>query len=84
IRTLLPDVNRSDVACTAEGDDLRIGLGFVRGWGEEIAERVVAGREAHGPYRSLPDFLRRTPAALKRPAVENLIWVGGFEELGLT
>jgi error-prone DNA polymerase len=30
------------------------------------------------------DFLRRTPASLKRPAVENLIWVGGFEDFGLT
>ena len=84
IRTLLPDVNRSDVACTAEGDDLRIGLGFVRGWGEEIAERVVGERRTGGPYRSLLDFLRRTPTALKRPAIENMIWVGGFEGFGLT
>ncbi len=84
IKTLLPDVNRSGVACTAEGDDLRVGLGFVRGWGAEIAERVVAEREARGPYRSLPDFLRRTPAALKRPAIENLVWVGGFADFGLT
>jgi len=84
IRTLLPDVNRSAVVCTAEGDDLRIGLGFVRGWGTEIAERVVAERESRGPFRSLVDFLRRTPAALKRPAVENLIWVGGCGAFGLT
>jgi len=84
IETLLPHVNRSAVRTTAEGKDLRIGLGFVRGWGEEIAERVVAEREANGPFTSLPNFLRRTPAALKRPAIENLIWVGGFDDLGLT
>ena len=67
IRTLLPDVNRSRVICTAEGDDLRIGLGFVRGWGTEIAERVVEEREktarivlsstscvAHPPRSSVP------------------------------
>ncbi len=84
IETLLPHVNRSDVRCAAEGKDLRIGLGFVRGWGVEIAERVVAERKRNGPFRSLPDFLRRTPAALKRPAIENLIWVGGFDDLGLT
>lgn len=84
IRTLLPDVNRSRVACTPEGDDLRIGLGFVRGWGTEMAERVVAERDQRGAFVSLVDFLRRTPAALKRPAVENLIWVGGFEGMGLT
>jgi error-prone DNA polymerase len=84
IRTLLPDVNRSAVTCAAEGDDLRIGLGFVRGWGTEIAERIVAERRERGPYVSLVDFLRRTPAALKRPAVENLIWVGGCTGFGLT
>ncbi|MDA0328318.1 MAG: DNA polymerase III subunit alpha [Gemmatimonadetes bacterium] len=84
IKTLLPDINRSRVECTAEGDHLRIGLGFVRGWGTAIAERIVAERERTGPYRSLLDFLRRTPAALKRPSIENLIWVGGFEGFGLT
>ncbi|MBW3534731.1 MAG: DNA polymerase III subunit alpha [Gemmatimonadetes bacterium] len=81
---LLPDVNRSGVACSPEADDLRIGLGFVRGWGEDVAKRVVEEREKRGPYRSLTDFLRRTPASLKRPAVENLVWVGGFDGLGLT
>jgi error-prone DNA polymerase len=84
LKTLLPDVNRSEVACTAEEHDLRIGLGFVRGWGTEIAEKIVEERARRGPYRSLVDFLRRTPAALKRPAVENLIWVGGFGGFGLT
>jgi error-prone DNA polymerase len=84
IETLLPHVNRSAVRCTAEGKDLRIGLGFIRGWGEEIAEHVVAERDKNGPFRSLPDFLRRTPATLKRPAIENLIWVGGFDDFGLT
>jgi error-prone DNA polymerase len=83
LRILPPDVNRSGVRCTAEGSDLRVGLGFVRGWGEAVAERVVAEREGHGPFRSLVDFLRRTPAALKRPAVENLIWVGGLDGFGL-
>ncbi len=80
----LPNVNRSRVKCTAEDADLRVGLGFVRGWGTDIAERVVEERERNGPFLSLSDFLRRTPATLKRPAVENLIWVGGFENFGLT
>ncbi len=73
-----------DGAPRAGNGALRVGLGFVRGWGEEICERVVAERERDGSFRSLADFLRRTPAALKRPAVENLIWVGGFDGFGLT
>ncbi len=84
IRTLLPDVNRSGVEAVPEEGALRIGLGFLRGWGSEIAERVVEERTRRGPFQSLGDFLRRTPAALRRPAVENLIWVGGFGDFGLT
>ncbi len=83
VEVRLPDVNRSGARCTPEGDDLRVGLGFVRGWSEETAERVVAERERGGPFRSLPDFLRRTPSTLRRPAIENLVWVGGFDSLGV-
>jgi len=64
-------------------DPLRVGLGFVRGVGTDVAAEIVGERERHGPFRSLPDFLRRTPATLRRPAVENLIWVGAFTSLGL-
>jgi len=41
-------------------------------------------RGYRGPFASLADFLRRTPASIRRPAVENLVWVGGFETMGLT
>ena len=84
IRILLPNVNQSQVTCTAEEKDLRVGLGFVRGWGADIATQVVVERERNGPYYALVDFLRRTPTALKRTAVENLIWVGGLDDIGLT
>ena len=84
VDVLLPDVNQSGVECTVENLALRVGLGFVRDWGADVARRVVKEREHGGPYRSLVDFLRRTPAALKRPAIENLIWVGGFDALGLS
>ena len=56
IQTLLPHINKSDVVCTAEGTDLRIGLGFVRNWGTEIAEHIVKERRCNGPYISLTDF----------------------------
>jgi error-prone DNA polymerase len=83
IGILLPDLNRSRVKCTCEGQDLRVGLGFVRDWGTEVAEQVVEERDRGGPYLSLPHFLRRTPAALTRSAIENLVWVGGLDSLGL-
>jgi error-prone DNA polymerase len=45
---------------------------------------VVEERERRGPYRSVSDFVRRAPSALKRTAMENLVWVGGCDGFGLT
>ena len=80
----LPDLNRSDVWCTVEDRSLRIGLGFVRHWSEETATATVLEREQHGPFKSVGDFIRRAPPALKRTAIEALMWVGGCDGFGLT
>ena len=79
-----PDVNASDVWCTVDGVALRVGLGFVRNWSEETATATVCERERRGPFRSVGDFVRRTPPDLKRPAIEALVWVGGCDGFGLT
>ncbi len=79
-----PDVNRSDVWCTVEAGALRVGLGFVRHWSDETATATVLERERRGPFRSVGDFVRRTPPDLKRTAIEALVWVGGCDGFGLT
>ncbi|HET7041116.1 MAG TPA: DNA polymerase III subunit alpha [Gemmatimonadales bacterium] len=83
VEVRLPDLGRSDVWCAREGDAMRVGLGFVRGWHEETATKVVLEREKNGPYRSIGDFVRRAPPALRRPAIEHLVWVGGCDDFGL-
>ncbi|MBI4499556.1 MAG: error-prone DNA polymerase, partial [Gemmatimonadetes bacterium] len=80
----LPDINRSDVWCTVEKETVRIGLGFIRDWGEDVAQGVVLEREQHGPYTSLGDVIRRAPPKLSRNAMDNLVWVGGCDSFGLT
>ncbi|OLC07552.1 MAG: error-prone DNA polymerase [Gemmatimonadetes bacterium 13_1_40CM_70_11] len=80
----LPDVNASDVWCTVEEDALLVGLGFVRDWSEETAAGVVSERARGGRFRSIGDFVRRAPPRLKRSGIENLVWVGGCDGLGLT
>jgi len=92
----LPDVNLSDVWCTIEigagreergavhSDAVRVGLGFVRDWSDEMATAVVIERERRGPYVSVGDFARRAPPKLKRTAIEHLVWVGGCDGFGLT
>ena len=80
----LPDINASDVYCTVEDGALRVGLGFVRDCGVDVAEETVTEREHHGPYRSLGDLVRRAPSKLTRDAIENLVWVGACDSFGLT
>jgi error-prone DNA polymerase len=60
---------------------LLVGLSSVRGIGEDLAEAIVAEREANGAYRTLADLLRRT--AMPRAAAESLIAVGALAEFGL-
>jgi error-prone DNA polymerase len=84
VEVRLPDVNRSDVYCTVEEGCVRVGLGFIRDWGWDVTEEVVAERERHGPFRGLGDFVRRAPPRLSREAIEHLVWVGGCDAYGLT
>ncbi|GAB2912757.1 error-prone DNA polymerase [Rhodococcus aerolatus] len=61
-----PDVNASLAGATLEpvraGSDeqaVRTGLGEVRSVGTDVAERLVAERDAHGPFTDLSDLSRR-------------------------
>ncbi len=84
VEVCLPDVNRSDVYCTVEDDRVRVGFAFLRDWGLDVAEEVVLEREKNGPFRSLIDFVRRSPPSLSREAINNLVWVGACDAFGLT
>ncbi|MCK6067569.1 MULTISPECIES: error-prone DNA polymerase [Microbacterium] len=61
---------------------VRLGLAAVTGIGTKAAERIVAEREASGPYRDLRDLVRRT--GLTAAQLEALATAGAFECLGIT
>ncbi|MGC8488993.1 MAG: DNA polymerase III subunit alpha, partial [Clostridia bacterium] len=67
VAPLSPHVNRSQPGPSAEeqGGGVRLGLAAVRGVGSELAQRVVAEREANGLYTSVTDLARRV-AAIER------------------
>src|SRR2546427_758323 len=76
--------NRAASAVLAVHAAVRVGLGFVRDWGEDAAREVVEERDRNGPYRGVGDFVRRAPPRLKRTAIEHLVWGGGCDGFGLT
>ena len=61
---------------------VRLGLSGVRGIGAKMAEKIVAERDANGPYRDLHDLVRRTDATTAQ--LEALATAGAFDCLGLS
>ncbi|MGF2947673.1 error-prone DNA polymerase [Microbacterium alcoholitolerans] len=61
---------------------VRLGLSGVRGIGLALAERIVTAREQHGPFRDLPDLVRRTDATAAQ--LESLATAGAFDCLGIS
>ncbi|QPE03917.1 error-prone DNA polymerase [Microbacterium schleiferi] len=64
------------------GFAVRLGLAGVKGVGQPTAERIVAEREAHGPFRDLRDLVRRT--GVTEAQLEALSTAGAFECLGIS
>ncbi len=91
IAVRLPSVNHSRLEYTTEspciagilpansGRAMRIGLMQVKGLRLETIEHILRSRDAHGPYRSLEDFLTRVP--VERNEIESLIKCGAFDEV---
>lgn len=83
-----PDINASLAHATLEpvADDgperaVRLGLGAVRTIGDDLAERIVAERSEHGPFRDMVDLARRIQ--LTRAQVEALSTAGAFGCFGV-
>jgi len=82
IHVLRVSINTSGARCSAGDGKILLGLSLVRDLSEDLAKAIVAEREAHGSYQSLPDFLRRT--GVPRHICENLIAIGAMSEFGLS
>lgn len=78
-----PNAPDESEAHRRDGDfAVRLGLSGIRGIGLPTAQRIVAERDDHGPYRDLHDLVRR--ADVTAAQLEALAAAGAFECLGLT
>ena len=50
VSILPPDINASNAACTVEQGSLRVGFGYVKGIGEDVAKAIAAERAEHGDF----------------------------------
>lgn len=79
-----PDVNASLAHATLEnaGLEVRLGLGAVRHIGDDLAQRIVDDRAAHGRYTSLLDLTGRVQLSV--PQTEALATAGALGCFGVT
>ncbi|HEY6569858.1 MAG TPA: OB-fold nucleic acid binding domain-containing protein, partial [Candidatus Limnocylindrales bacterium] len=78
-----PDVHRSGLGFTVEGESIRFGLLAVKNVGEGAIQSIIDAREADGEFRSLTDFCSRVDVRLaNRKVLESLAKVGALNVFG--
>lgn len=80
LTVLGPDVNESREMFTPVGEKIRFGLAGVKGIGEQAAQKIIAEREANGPYADFDDLVRRVDGrAINKRVLEHLVKTGAFD-----
>lgn len=84
IKVLLPDVNESDsqFSVNASGD-IRYGLNGMKGFGANIADKIISEREENGLYKNIFDFMERLGGIISRKPLEILIYSGSLDSFGI-
>ncbi|MBI2033534.1 MAG: DNA polymerase III subunit alpha [Candidatus Liptonbacteria bacterium] len=84
IEILSPDINKSSVNFTPEGEKIRFGLLAIKNVGEQIARTIIDERLRRGPFNDFTDFLSRIQHKdLNKKSLESLIKTGCFDSLGI-
>ena len=82
IAVLPPDVNESRVDFTVVGEDIRFGLGAIKGAGDAAVRSIIEARESGGRFVDLFDFVARVGTKLlNRKVFEALIKCGALDSL---
>jgi DNA polymerase-3 subunit alpha len=84
IHVLAPDVNESDWKFTpVSGEQIRFGLGALRGLGEAAVSSILEARRQGGPFRSLSDLAERTDVRVAgKRSLEALVLAGACDSFG--
>ncbi len=85
IKVLPPDINESNYSFTVVGNDIRFGLGALKGVGEGAIESILEARRRNGRFKSLLQFCEEVDLrACNKKVLEALVKSGSFDFMGLT
>ena len=85
IKVLPPDINESNYSFTVVGNDIRFGLGAVKGVGEGAIESILEARRRIGRFTALLQFCEEVDLrACNKKMLEALVKSGSFDFLKLT
>jgi DNA polymerase-3 subunit alpha len=81
INVLGPDINESNFHFAVnQNDDLRFGLGAIKGLGNGPVDSIIEERKENGAYETIFDFTKRVNLRLcNKKAMESLAYAGGFD-----
>ncbi len=82
IKVLPPDINKSFLEYSPDGDNIRFGMAAIKGVGEPVCESVIKEREENGDFTSIFDFCKRVDAKyVNKKSLEGLIKAGAFSNI---
>ncbi len=83
IQVLPPDINKSGVHFSVEGEAIRFGLSAIKNVGESAIRDLIRVRNQNGEFLSPFDiFLGDNPKFVNKKVLESLIKAGAFDSLG--
>jgi DNA polymerase III subunit alpha len=81
IKTISPDINRSEIEFSAQDDGILFGLKGIKNVGKTALEQIITEREKK-PFWDLLDFCTRVDLrTVNKRVIENLIYAGAFDKL---
>ena len=82
IKVLPPDINKSYLEYTPDGDNIRFGLAAIKQVGEPVVEAIIKEREENGEFKNIFDLAKRVDGKyINKKSLEGLIKAGAFSEI---
>ena len=82
IKVLPPDISKSEMGFTVDGNNIRFGLLAIKNLGKGVIASIIKSREADGEFKSFYDFCKRLDGKdFNKKSIESLIKSGALDSL---